>query len=298
MSLMNYLSRRDRGAPRRTARTTYRPTIDALEDRVVLSTSMVGAPLQAAAQVRPPATVTPFNILPLTITSITNQGGQLLANVALGSNTTQVPVTLSLAPSSTQAVPVLDLHLNAIHLDLLGLKVDTSDICLAVTAVPGSGNLLGNLLADVANLLNSGTSMSDILNGQGGANALTPTELTSLTGGLTNLLNGALGQLTSSSSVSSATAARGRGRRAPESTSVLDLSLGPVNLNLLGLNVKLDDCNNGPARVAITAEPGPGRLLGNLISGVANLLNRSGRNQAPQLARKLHGVANQIQQLI
>jgi len=291
MSLMKFLSRRDRRTARRPARTAFRPTIDGLEERVVLSAAMVGASLRAA-QVSPPAPTPAFNILPLQVTSITNQAGQLLANVALGGTTTQVPVTISLAPSSTPAVPILNLRLDAIHLDLLGLKVDTSNICLAVNAVPGSGNLLGNLLADVANLLNGGTPIGGILAGQGGTNALTPAQLTSLTGGVTDLLNAALGQVTSSSSVSDATA----GRRA--STSVLDLSLGPVNLNLLGLTVKLDDCNNGPVKVAITAEPGPGRLLGNLISGVANLLNRPGRNQAAQLARRLQGVAGQIRQLI
>ena len=36
-------------------------------------------------------------------------------------------------------------------------------------------------------------------------------------------------------------------------TNILNLSLGPVNLNLLGLMVKLDNSANGPVTVSITA---------------------------------------------
>jgi hypothetical protein len=35
---------------------------------------------------------------------------------------------------------------------------------LNITAVPGAGNLLGNLLCSVANLLNSGGPLSTLLN--------------------------------------------------------------------------------------------------------------------------------------
>ena len=41
----------------------------------------------------------------------------------------------------------LHLDLGPIHLDLLGLVVDLNDLHLDVAAQPGSGNLLGNLLA-------------------------------------------------------------------------------------------------------------------------------------------------------
>ncbi|MHB1560496.1 MAG: hypothetical protein ACYC61_23840 [Isosphaeraceae bacterium] len=42
---------------------------------------------------------------------------------------------------------VLDLDLNPINLDVLGALVQTSSICLNVTAARGPGNLLGNRLA-------------------------------------------------------------------------------------------------------------------------------------------------------
>jgi len=47
---------------------------------------------------------------------------------------------------------------------------------------------------------------------------------------------------------------------------ILNLELGPVNLNLLGLEVILDDCEGGPVLVDITARRG--QLLGNLLCGL------------------------------
>ena len=61
---------------------------------------------------------------------------------------------------------------------------------------------------------------------------------------------------------------------------VLTLTLGPLDLNLLGLRVQLNRIN-----LRITAIPGGG-LLGDLLCGIANLLNPpaiAGRNQAAVL---------------
>jgi hypothetical protein len=43
------------------------------------------------------------------------------------------------------------------------------------------------------------------------------------------------------------------------------LELGPLALNLLGLEVILDNCSAGPVIVDITGETGLGNLLGNLL---------------------------------
>ena len=59
---------------------------------------------------------------------------------------------------------ILNLDIGAIHLDLLGLVVDLSPIHLDVTAVPGAGNLLGNLLCAVAGLLDPNSFLADFLN--------------------------------------------------------------------------------------------------------------------------------------
>jgi len=67
---------------------------------------------------------------------------------------------------SAQAVScsILQLDIGAIHLDLLGLVVDLAPIHLDVTAVPGAGNLLGNLLCAVAGLLDPNSALATFLN--------------------------------------------------------------------------------------------------------------------------------------
>jgi hypothetical protein len=56
---------------------------------------------------------------------------------------------------------------------------------------------------------------------------------------------------------------------APQATcGILDLTFGPVDLDLLGLVVHLDTVH-----LNITAESGPGNLLGNLLCAVAGLLD-------------------------
>jgi hypothetical protein len=52
------------------------------------------------------------------------------------------------------------------------------------------------------------------------------------------------------------------------SCEILDLTLGPLDLDLLGLVVHLDTVH-----LNITAESGPGNLLGNLLCAVAGLLD-------------------------
>jgi hypothetical protein len=52
---------------------------------------------------------------------------------------------------------------------------------------------------------------------------------------------------------------------------ILNLSLGPIHLDLLGLVVDLDDCDGGPVTVDITGEEGA--LLGDLLCSIAGLLD-------------------------
>ena len=58
--------------------------------------------------------------------------------------------------------PILHLELGPLDLNLLGLVVHLDRVVLDVTAVPGPGNLLGNLLCAVAGLLD-GLNLSAIL---------------------------------------------------------------------------------------------------------------------------------------
>jgi hypothetical protein len=66
---------------------------------------------------------------------------------------------------------ILDLDIGRINLDLLGLVVNIAPIHINVTAVPGAGNLLGNLLCALVGLLDdlSGPDLADFLDGLLGA---------------------------------------------------------------------------------------------------------------------------------
>jgi len=58
------------------------------------------------------------------------------------------------------------------------------------------------------------------------------------------------------------------GEEEQEGCRILDLDLGPLDLDLLGLRVQLNRIE-----LDITAEPGPGNLLGNLLCAVTALLD-------------------------
>lgn len=75
--------------------------------------------------------------------------------------------TNSAAAAQPLACSVLNLTLGPLNLNLLGLVVTLNQVHLTITAVPGAGNLLGNLLCAITNLLNSGgslTTLSALLN--------------------------------------------------------------------------------------------------------------------------------------
>ena len=231
--------------------------------------SVVASSTDAFAQGKSKRVPQNFNIVPIDISRVVVQNGQLIAEGLIGTNPFTSVVNLASAPAQAGACPILDLSLGPIDLNLLGLRVQTSPICLEITAYDGGG-LLGDLLCSVANLLQQGVPLGDIL-----TLLQTQGNLPRFLAGITQLLNGALDAVTANrvgSEPSGAIAA---------SCTVLDLSLGPVQLNLLGLEVILDDCNDGPVTVTITAIPGGG-LLGDLLCSLANLLNNNGSQTAIQ----------------
>ncbi|WP_229866551.1 ABC transporter substrate-binding protein [Sinomonas cellulolyticus] len=109
-----------------------------------------------------------------TPTQFINQNGQLAVQgilngtltTATGSQPlTNVPVTTTLTNATTNtACKVLSLTLGPLHLDLLGLVVDLNQVNLNITAQPGPGNLLGNLLCSVAGLLDKGVGLQGVVN--------------------------------------------------------------------------------------------------------------------------------------
>jgi hypothetical protein len=69
-------------------------------------------------------------------------------------------------PRQAESCPILTLDLGPLHLDLLGLVVDLDEVHLNIYAVPGAGNLLGNLLCALVGLLDPSPSplLADFLN--------------------------------------------------------------------------------------------------------------------------------------
>jgi len=110
----------------------------------------------------------------LNITRFAVQGNQIVAigtlvgaltNTVTGVTTNvtrqiQIPVNTT---QSTATCTILNLVLGPLDLDLLGLQIHLDQVVLVIEAQPGPGNLLGNLLCAVANLLNQGGSLSQLV---------------------------------------------------------------------------------------------------------------------------------------
>ncbi|MFP5336813.1 MAG: ABC transporter substrate-binding protein [Actinomycetes bacterium] len=108
-----------------------------------------------------------------TVERFVNDGGQLMAVGALTGTITDaagtvtdvsqqvsIPVDLDASSGSCQ---ILHLVLGPLDLDLLGLQVFLDTVTLDITAQPGPGNLLGNLLCAVAGLLDGPTGLNAIV---------------------------------------------------------------------------------------------------------------------------------------
>jgi hypothetical protein len=238
-----------------------RPTLESLEDRTLPS----GAALFAAAHahaLHSPAAVSVVgahhsapHVAPhhqeQVILHTTTQQEQLLASL-LRHNHGLLGLSSShkrAATNGAQASQVLQLNLNPLNVNLLGLQVQTSRITVTVSAQPGQGALLGNLLSDVSHLLNL-TGVNSALN--------------NVLGNVVTLLNA------SSLNVPSLNTAAGplSGTAAAATTPVLNLFVAPVHLNLLGALV-----DTSPIHLTLTAHSGPGLLLGNAVADLANLFN-------------------------
>jgi hypothetical protein len=100
-----------------------------------------------------------------------------LKNRKVTRSNVRIPAAVSVPASSSQVPPnptegacqILDLVLNPLDLNLLGLHVVTSRIELLIEAIPGQNALLGNLLCAITGLLDpqdlpTGTTLSQVLN--------------------------------------------------------------------------------------------------------------------------------------
>jgi len=205
---------------------------------------------------------------PIVINSVELTDFGVVDNVLTASGTVTgtvagYPFTTQITDFALQLIPddpatpgtecsVLHLELAPINLVLLGLHVDTSAICLDITATEGGG-LLGDLLCGLAGGGLLGTGLPALP---------TAGQLTDLLGGLVGVLNGILG--------GDGGFRPGHGEQSvcTGQCEILELVLGPLDLSLLGLNVSLDDCEGGPVQVCVSATAGEG-LLGNLLCSLA-----------------------------
>lgn len=74
---------------------------------------------------------------------------------------------------------------------------------------------------------------------------------------------------------------------------ILSLTLGPLHLDLLGLVVDLNQVN-----LNITAQQGPGNLLGNLLCAVAGLLDNTGGGTSGGLNGLLTAITNLLNNIL
>jgi hypothetical protein len=96
--------------------------------------------------------------IPVAVSNPTNALSS--ANAVYANSNHNVPSAM--APAAVSC-PILHLVLGPLNLNLLGLNVSLNQVVLDITAIPGAGNLLGNLLCDVANLLNPGGSLATLV---------------------------------------------------------------------------------------------------------------------------------------
>ncbi|HEX8976643.1 MAG TPA: hypothetical protein VF781_09025 [Solirubrobacteraceae bacterium] len=155
--------------------------------------SLLAVPVAASAATAPTTTATSFRNIPITgkahngpafkgqftVTRFVTRSGRTYAlgtlTGKLGSRAIKREVALPAAlPGSTSGMmranvtgtcPVLHLTLGPLDLNLLGLTVHLNQVVLNIDAQSGPGNLLGNLLCSLSNLLNQGSPLAGTLTG-------------------------------------------------------------------------------------------------------------------------------------
>jgi hypothetical protein len=88
--------------------------------------------------------------------------GQLVDATGAARSVTQSQTFVVNDINAAATCQVLDLTLAPLDLDLLGLTVHLDRVHLNITAVPGAGNLLGNLICAVAGLLDGPGALAQI----------------------------------------------------------------------------------------------------------------------------------------
>jgi len=117
--------------------------------------------------------------------------------------------------------PILDLHIDPIHLNLLGLHVDTSPICVEVSSISHEG--LGGVLCDLTGALDLNTIGS---------------QLNQLLDGVENILDNVLGGTLDVTGIGSSAGALAAAHAQDGFCNILNLSVGAIDLDVLGIQVR------------------------------------------------------------
>lgn len=230
-------------SPRRSgllAGRFFHPNLEALEDRLAPSAGVPAVQTSAALLSAAPST----NLQNVSI--LAQPAGQSGAKLAATSVVSPAATSSSAGTTQTTVSPLLTLNLKPLNINLLGLQIQSDPITVTITPVRGNGDLLGNLLTTVSNLVNVNE-----------ANAA----LNKVLATTVDLLNSAQLQV---SGVGSGLFSTSQAASLP----VLNLQVAPVHLDLLGAVV---DTNT--IHLTITANSGPGLVLGNVVTDLANLFN-------------------------
>ena len=227
------------------------------------------------------------------VVNVVNSAGTAVAeNVSVPVDLAATAANNTPPPAATQAgaqatCDILNLVLGPLDLNLLGLRVQLNQVILNITAVTGANALLGNLLCTVTGLLNPlGTlaqlldvfnQIATLLNTLGNLANLPVAAPATVSGtmlldnfsqqGQQILANGTLAQQPVSIPLIGGAAPAGAAS-AQATCNVLNLNLGPLDLNLLGLQVNLNQ-----VILDITAVTGTNNLVGNLLCAITGLLS-------------------------
>jgi ABC-type transport auxiliary lipoprotein component len=225
----------------------------------------LAAALPSSAPAAEPAASAPYQV-DVTIQRFAVQGQRVVARGVAraglrdASGAQQIvtkPVTFQVRGGGATC-RVLTLHLDTLQLTLLGLRVDTSAVNLLITGRQ-RGGALGQLFCRLARGIRLGRT------------GLSREAAKSLNSRIGRKPLRAIGFRTKvfQSSTPAPTARQSQAAPPPGSCQVLDLILGPLNLDLLGLRVDLYGATaQQPVRVLITANPAGG-VLGQVFCRLA-----------------------------
>lgn len=158
----------------------------------------------------------------------------------LGQAPTTVKQTVRLAASSSGKCSILTLTLEKLELKLLGLEVNLEKVVLTVTG-ESHGGVLGSLFCSLAKAKVKAGRVAEVAR-----------------------INAAIRRHGAVRPIAFSTAIRAQTAAAPGACPILNLVLGPLHLDLVGLVVDLNQVH-----LTINAEPNGG-VLGSLFCGLAN----------------------------